>query len=359
VRTIARPLQRQSAVPSRDGAWTASRTTTWPNDPVETLSVSVLVAAWNEERTVGRCLDSLLAIECPVLEIIVCAGGTDRTFAIAKGYQSESVIVLEQRPGEGKQQALRRCFERSHGEIIYLTDADCLVPGGVFQAVIAPIRAGACDAATGTSRPREEQIDASLPFFQWSILRAVERRRPATSEGLLGRNCAVRRDALQAAGAFNNSVPIGTDYHLARRLLESGARIRFVPAAVETLFPERPGAVLRQQSRWLRSIFLHGPSFSDRAQLTACVRTVALGTGFFLFPLTWPWTKRRGMALWFSALASLTIIRYRYSQALAAELSRSMPTSYLLKLPALTIVDVASWAWPFVDGFSRARRLRW
>jgi cellulose synthase/poly-beta-1,6-N-acetylglucosamine synthase-like glycosyltransferase len=330
-----------------------------PRGPVETSSVSVLVAAWNEERTVGRCLDSLLAIECPDLEIIVCAGGTDRTLKIARGYPSESVIVLEQRPGEGKQHALRRCFERSRGEIIYLTDADCVVPGDVFQSVIAPIRAGACDAATGTSRPPEEQIHASLPFFQWSILRAVERRRPEASDGLLGRNCAVRRDALQAAGAFHDSVPIGTDYHLARRLLENGARIQFVPAAVETVFHERPGAALRQQSRWLRSIFLHSPAFSDRAQLTASARTVALGTGFFLFPLTWPWTKRRGMALWFSALVALTIIRYRYGQALAAELSRSLPASYLLKLPALTIVDLASWAWPVVDGLSRTRRLRW
>ena len=43
-----------------------------------------------------------------------------------------------------------------------------------------------------------------------------------------GTNCAVRREALEVAGAFEADVPTGTDYHLGRRLHERGYRIRYV-----------------------------------------------------------------------------------------------------------------------------------
>jgi glycosyltransferase involved in cell wall biosynthesis len=83
-------------------------------------SVSVLLPAWNDAAMIGRCLESLLTIDWPDLEIVVCAGGADGTLDIARHYESERVTVLEQHPGEGKQAALRRCLERSRGDIIYL-----------------------------------------------------------------------------------------------------------------------------------------------------------------------------------------------------------------------------------------------
>jgi len=45
--------------------------------------VSFLVAAWNEESTVQPCIDSILHLTYPKLEIVLCAGGTDRTWEIA------------------------------------------------------------------------------------------------------------------------------------------------------------------------------------------------------------------------------------------------------------------------------------
>lgn len=165
-------------------------------------SVSVLLPAWNEGRMLARCLDSVLAIDWPDLEVVVCAGGTDGTLDIARRYEGSRVTVLKQQAGEGKQRALRRCFERSRGEIVYLTDADCIVGSASFRAVIEPIVEGEAAAATGTSRPLPEQQRRLLPFFRWSIQRGVERRRSPESTGLLGRNCAVSREALIAAGAF-------------------------------------------------------------------------------------------------------------------------------------------------------------
>jgi glycosyltransferase involved in cell wall biosynthesis len=322
-------------------------------------SVSVLLPAWNDAAMIGRCLESLLAIDRPDVEIIVCAGGEDGTFDVARRYAGERVIVLEQYPGEGKQRALRRCFARSRGDIIYLTDADCIVPSCVFDAVVGPVADGAVPAATGTSRPLREQQTEPFALFQWSILDAVEQNRPVASSGLLGRNCAVRRAAIIEAGAFAEPVPIGTDYHLAKALLARGHQIRFVPAAVETAYPTNPRAYLRQQSRWLRNIFLHGPRSGDYTEILACARTVALGAGFSLWPLSWRWTRLPGLLTWLAGLTVLVALRTRYARSLSARQGVPLGRFYYLRLPWYTLLDVAAWVWPLVDAVSRRRRLRW
>lgn len=321
-------------------------------------SVSVLLPAWNEARMIGRCLDSLLAIDWPDLEIVVCAGGDDGTLDVARRYEGSRVIVLEQHAGEGKQAALRRCFAASRGEIIYLTDADCVVPSDVFQAVVEPVARGDAPAATGTSRPLPEQRTEPFAQFQWSIQRATERDRGPFSTGLLGRNCAIRRDALTAAGAFDDSVPIGTDYHLAKRLIAGGEVIRFVPAAVQTRYPGDTLAFLRQRSRWLRNIFLHGRRFGDRAELLACARTVALGAAFWLWPLTWWRTRAAGVLAWLAGFSYLMWARLRYARALAAEQGSRLDAGYVVRLPLYTVLDVVGWAWPLVDVALR-RGHRW
>jgi cellulose synthase/poly-beta-1,6-N-acetylglucosamine synthase-like glycosyltransferase len=321
--------------------------------------VSVLLPAWNEGAGIERCLAALTAIEWPALEIIVCAGGADETLARAQRFASERVTVFEQQPGEGKQAALRRCFERSRGAVLYLTDADCVVPEATFEAVIAPVARGEAAAATGGSRPFAEQRSDPFVFHQWSVIRAVERNRPPESTGLLGRNCAISRNAVEAAGAFAQPTPIGTDYHLAKRLLANGESIRFVPAEVETAYPTRPKAYVRQQSRWLRNIVMHGTRYGDREEVAAVGRTVTTGLGLLTWPLTWRWTRRPGLALWLVGLGYLVAARLAYGRALAEETGTPLRAGYLVRLPAFALLDLVAWTWPLVDALIPARRFRW
>src|SRR6266545_682146 len=52
-------------------------------------SVSVLLPAWNEAVMLRRCLDSILAIDWPKLEVVLCAGGNDGTLEIANRYAAD------------------------------------------------------------------------------------------------------------------------------------------------------------------------------------------------------------------------------------------------------------------------------
>lgn len=222
-------------------------------------SVSVLLPAWNEAAMMGRCLDSLLAIDWPELEVVVCAGGSDGTLEIARRYESEHVIVLEQHPGDGKQRSLRRCFERSGGEIIYLTDADCIVPAHVFVALIDPIREGSEDATTGDSQPLPCHLSHLLIRYQQLIDSLGSQRIGEYSIGLHGRNAGVRRAALENAGSFSWPAPTGTDYALAEELHRCGYRIRhLLDCEVLSVYPSTLREYIAQRSRWLRNLVLLG-----------------------------------------------------------------------------------------------------
>jgi glycosyltransferase involved in cell wall biosynthesis len=327
--------------------------------PARYPSVSVLVPAWNEADRIGRCLESLLAIEWPDLDILVAAGGDDGTYGVAQRYAGQRVVVMPQVPGEGKQRALRRLLAASHGEVLYLTDADCVVPAATFQAVLQPIVEQTMEVVTGTYRPYDEDLRVPLVMYRWSIDRAVGRRRGASSEGLSGANMAITRRVLELVGSFDEDVDTGTDYHLARRVRGAGFPIRYVDVAVETEYAREYRLLLRRQSRWLRNTLLHGQRFNDRAAVVSSSRTMATGAAILALPLTVPVTRRWGLAAWLGVLALLGFKRLQYLQALSAEIGRPLVPGTVRNLPAYVLLDLLSWAMPLYDLCFAERRRRW
>src|SRR5687768_5466499 len=93
---------------------------------LEQAVVSILVAAWNEAEHIDDLIASCLRWAYPRKELVLCAGGADDTLRRARRWEGAGVRVLEQLPGEGKQGALERCLREATGEIIVLTDADCV-----------------------------------------------------------------------------------------------------------------------------------------------------------------------------------------------------------------------------------------
>ncbi len=334
-------------------------TISFPAETDELPAVSVLVPAWNEAPRIGACIESLLAIDWPRLEILVSAGGNDGTYEVAKRYASDRVRVIEQRPGEGKQAALRSLLTLAIGDVVYLSDGDSVIPAPTFHAVLEPIVKGEAEVVTGPYRPYQHDAAAPFVFYQWSIDRAVERRREMHSEGVSGANVALTRRALDAIDGFNHEVKTGTDYHLARRLRAAGFAIRYVDSAVETEYAGSARPLVHRRSRWLRNIVLHGVAFDDYQAIFATARTVAVSAGFLLWPLGWRWTRLPGVLLWFTAFSYLLAVRIRYARRLSAETGLPAGPGYLARLPWYTLLDVTASLWPLLDLASRGRRWRW
>lgn len=129
---------------------------------MESPCVSIIVAAFDAEETLGDCLASLGAQTTNAAEILVVDdGSTDRTAAIASAFAAESsleVRVITQ-PNKGRAAARNTALREALGEYVGFVDADDFVEPEMYERLLACAqRSGAdvvvCeyvsfDAATG------------------------------------------------------------------------------------------------------------------------------------------------------------------------------------------------------------------
>ena len=109
--------------------------------------VSVVIAARNEEKSIGLSLDSILQQTYPSdkYEIIVVNDhSTDRTNSIVQSYSYKSnqvrLITLsdgDKQTSGNKLLALTKGIEQASGEIILTTDADCTVKSRWIELMVA------------------------------------------------------------------------------------------------------------------------------------------------------------------------------------------------------------------------------
>ena len=109
--------------------------------------ISVIVAAHNEERYIGRCIRSLLAQTFPRQKfdiIVVNDGSTDRTATILKTF-GDDVRVLHNDSNIGLPASLNKAISSTHSKFVVRVDADVAVrnPGeGVVQEKLAILLLG-------------------------------------------------------------------------------------------------------------------------------------------------------------------------------------------------------------------------
>jgi len=322
--------------------------------------VSILVAAWNEAEMIARHIESFLQLRYPNKELIICAGGEDDTLVIAMWYSSAEVIVLEQGPGEGKQQALQRCLEHAHGEIIFLTDADCILNDDAFERTLAPIINESETAVTGRFAPYQRQRQNTFVITQWYIDNYARSHSSAYIEGLIGGNAALLRSALERMGGFAVSVRAGTDYYLALKLILSGVRIRYVhTSVVETAYNTGLLPYIQQRSRWLRNVLLHGYALGFQHHVRAALTRSVAGAAMVIWPLTVPITGRLGTAIWLVALVHGVLSRFRYIRFGEITLAQPQHSSPYLLAPLYLLLDQVMLGYVLLEILLPARRWKW
>ncbi|MBI4136774.1 glycosyltransferase [Candidatus Roizmanbacteria bacterium] len=86
------------------------------------LTVSVIIPAYNEEKTVGRVLSVL--VSTPGIDEIICVndGSTDRTGEIVRSFLKVRLISF--RKNKGKSDAIGEGIRKASGDIVVFLDAD-------------------------------------------------------------------------------------------------------------------------------------------------------------------------------------------------------------------------------------------
>jgi cellulose synthase/poly-beta-1,6-N-acetylglucosamine synthase-like glycosyltransferase len=198
------------------------------------LPVTIVVAAYNEERGIRTKLESLLAQDYPPeqLEILVASdGSTDDTDAVVHAFADPRVRLVRVEGRVGKTACQNRAVEAANGDIVVFTDATTAVDRGALRFVMnnfADPEVG-CVAAQLVYVGKGQNLTASGGTAYWSYeisLRAAESALGSLI-GVSGCLYAVRRSAYKPIQA-----ELISDFVIAMRMRERGLRTVLEPEAL-------------------------------------------------------------------------------------------------------------------------------
>ena len=239
------------------------------------LTLTVIVAAYDEARALPATLDALLAQTYPARQILIADDGSQDATAnvLATRYGLTTPRLGEvascgsvhwlRLPHRGKARTLNAALERVTGEIMLTVDADTLLaPDALAQiarafadpllivggGVLEPrCRGGAVGAVLQTFQ-RYEYVRNFLGRFAWSQLDCLLL--------ISGAFAAFRTAAVREVGGFDPQSLV-EDYELIHRLHRTArdagrsAKVEIVGAAFATTdAPANVPAFLRQRRRW-------------------------------------------------------------------------------------------------------------
>jgi glycosyltransferase involved in cell wall biosynthesis len=114
------------------------------------LCLSVIVPCYDEEATIGRVVDRVLA-EPFVLEVVVVDDGSnDGTAARLSSITDARVRVLRHAVNRGKGAALRTGFAHARGPFVAVHDADLEYDPQDLAKLLAPLLADQADVVYGS-----------------------------------------------------------------------------------------------------------------------------------------------------------------------------------------------------------------
>jgi GT2 family glycosyltransferase len=198
--------------------------------PGVTPMVSVVVTARDDERGIGRSLESINRLQYPNYEVIVIDDASrDRSAEIAGAAPGVRLMRQSSRAGFG---AIRNIAIRAaRGQLIALTRADCVVDVDWLVLAVRVLSEGRYDAVGGPVyvAPHEGGIAARviLSLENAGSARAARDRMVQLAD----RNMLARKSSLIAVGGFNaRFIDDGGDRDLSARMLAAGMTLGWCPA---------------------------------------------------------------------------------------------------------------------------------
>ena len=240
-------------------------------------TVSVLVAARNEEKYLPACLEALTRSDFPQekFEILVIDDrSTDRTLPIAEMFAQRHsnvrVVPLTHRLSgmSGKASALCQGLAHATGDLILITDADCIVPPSWISAMaqhftpdtglvggftlLTPLR-----GQTRAPSPSHDNLFAKIQTLDWMYLLTAGAGAAGWGKpvSILGNNFGFRRAAYDHVGGYEAiGFTIVEDFALMQKIVrDTKWRVRFPldpTAAIYSFPPATWRDFFHQRQRW-------------------------------------------------------------------------------------------------------------
>jgi cellulose synthase/poly-beta-1,6-N-acetylglucosamine synthase-like glycosyltransferase len=292
-------------------------------------TVSVIVAAHNEEAVIERRVQNLLQLDYPrdKLEVIVASdGSSDATAERAREAGADLVLDL---PRGGKIRAQDAGVDSASGEIVAFSDANAVWEPDALAGLVAPFADPKVGYVCGQVRFVDPVDGGNQEGAYWQyemVIRALESRLAGVTAGN-GAIYATRRDAYIVVDPR-----MGHDLSFPFNMVKRGWRALYQPAAraEEKMVPTVEGEFRRKRRMMSHTwpIVVSGGMLSPRGYgglyaleivshrllryLTPFLHLIALGTNIALLGRGWVYTVTliAQVALLIAGLLGVKIARY-------------------------------------------------
>ncbi len=262
--------------------------------PKDDKTVTIIIPAYNEEKSIARTIESALSIDYPKNKlniIVVDDGSKDKTYEIAKKFQSKKFPIVQvfTKPNGGKGSALNLGISKSKSEIIISMDADTFTNPDCLKKMIGYFHSKDVMAVTpsmGVYQPhgilqRIQQVEYYMGVFlrkSFSTVNAIHVTPGAFS--------AYRREFFVKHGDYEVG-NITEDLEICLRIQSNHYLVENAPdAAIYTIAPNAFKALMYQRRRWYTGLMknlwtyrhLFGPKYGSLGTvvLPVAVTTIVL-----------------------------------------------------------------------------------
>ncbi|MFH1316289.1 MAG: glycosyltransferase [Candidatus Woesearchaeota archaeon] len=200
--------------------------------------ISVVIPAYNSEKTISKCLSSLLNQSYDNYEIIVVDNNSkDSTKDIINHFKSKSKkIKMVFEPFVSRGAARNAGISASKGKIIAMIDSDCIAPKEWIEKITFPIRKHKETVVQGNETDHIKNYWTGMEQeFNNEFLQ--KNRYGRYIDHLDTKNCAFKKNIFKGIGPFNKHIKNIEDFELKVRINKKGIKVFFLKIlAVYSIF---------------------------------------------------------------------------------------------------------------------------
>ncbi len=239
--------------------------------------ISVIIPAFNCEKTIGRVLQAALtavseyrnslspedASYCGEI-IVVDDGSTDQTKVEILKYPTVKYLFQQ---NQGPAAARNHGAQESRGEILFFTDSDCIPHGDWVELMLSYFKKPDISVVAGSYGIANSEKRLSRCVHREIIYRHMNLM-PENPQCFGSFNFAIKREVFQAVGGFDTRYlqASGEDNDLSYKITSGGYKILFAKdVLVDHFHPENVGKYLSEQYRhgfWRVRMYLDHPKMT-------------------------------------------------------------------------------------------------
>lgn len=310
-------------------------------------NLSVVIPAYNEEKNIEQCLDSIKNSNYPkdkVEIIVVDDGSADKTRELVKKYKN---VKLLKQNHFGKTEALNLGTRKSAYDFVVTVDADTTVEKDFLKEIIKPFSDKAIGASTGNSKVKNRNtLLGSFQNIEYHFNNLIRHSfSNVFNNGIwfFGALACYRKSVLKNIGLFKKD-SLAEDVDISLEIKKAGYKVFNASSACGyTVAPNNLKALYSQRARWWMGVLQSLMKNKEMFSLKACPSIM------FLFINHFWWT--------FYAFLSFPVIGYQVSYWLPYNSANFVSVfSYLFRWfslsgPLYVIYKIPEWGLSFYSLF--------